>query len=316
MRIGVARALLYYNFYPFWETFFKEVGAEVIISPPTNRQILSTGVKYALDELCFPVKLFYGHILSLKDKVDYLFVPRIASVERKFFVCAKFWGLPDVIKNSIENIPPLLTTDINLNRRSLNKSMRQLGKQLTSNSFRIYAACKKAKRAQEKFLQLTQQISSPAEFVAFLEGKKIKTALTNNCKIGLIGRSYNIYDEYLNMDIVAKLEKMNISVITPEMLPSALLYKEAKELSRQNYWTYGRNMLGAAHYLAKGKVDGLIFLFSFGCGPDSLLVELAFRKLKNKIPILSLVFDEERAEANMITRLESFIEIIKKNKER
>lgn len=316
MKIGVARALLYYNFYPLWKTFFKELGAEVIISPPTNRQILSLGVKYALDELCLPVKLFYGHILSLKDKVDFLFVPRIASVEKKFFVCAKFWGLPDVIKNSLENIPPLLTTDIDLNRKSLNKSMRRLGRQLTSNSFKTYAACKKAKKAQEKFLQLIQQISSPAEFGAFLEGKKIKRAPTNNCKIGLIGRSYNIYDEYLNMDIMAKLEKMNISVITSEMFPSALLHKEAKKLSRQNYWTYGRDMLGATHYLARGKVDGLIFLLSFGCGPDSLLVELALRKLKNKIPILSLVFDEERAEANMITRLESFIEIIKKNKER
>lgn len=314
MRIGIPRALLYYNLYPFWKAFLREVGGEVIVSRPTNRQIFSVGVKYALDECCLPVKIFYGHILSLRDKVDYLFVPRIASLEKRSFVCAKLWGLPDVIKNSLENIPPLLTTDIDLNRRALNKSMWQLGRRLSRSPFRIHTACRKAKEAQEKFVQLIQQISSPAELVPFLEGKKTKRGVTNNCKVGLIGRSYNVHDRYLNMDIVSKLGKMGVSVISSEMLPPVLLLKEAEKLSKQNYWTYGRNMLGAAHYLAKKRVDGLIFLVSFGCGPDSLLIELAIRKLKDRIPILSLIFDEGRAETNMITRLETFIEIIKKDK--
>ena len=315
-RVGIARALLYYNLYPLWGAFLEKMGTEVIVSSPTNRQICSAGVKHALDELCLPMKIFYGHILSLKDKVDYLFVPRIASIERGSFVCAKFWGLSDVIKNSLEDIPPLLTTNIDLNRKSLKKSMWHLGRKLTRSPFRIHGAYRKAKEAQRNFLQSTQKISSPAEFVALLEKKKTKANSISNYKVGLIGRSYNIYDEYLNMDIVSKLEKMGVSVTVPEVLPPAILHKEAKKLSRQNYWTYGNEMLGAAHYLAKGKVDGLIFLASFGCGPDSLLVELAIRKLEDRIPILSLIFDEGRAETNILTRLESFIEIIKKSIER
>lgn len=326
-RVGIARALLYYNLYPLWGAFLEKMGTEVIVSSPTNRQIFSAGVKHALDELCLPMKIFYGHILSLKDKVDYLFVPRIASIERGSFVCAKFWGLSDVIKNSLEDIPPLLTTNIDLNRKSLKKSMWYLGGKLTRSPFRIHSAYRKAKEAQRNFLQSTQKISCPAEFVALLEKKKTKanftplenpslTGFINHHKVGLIGRSYNIYDEYLNMDIVSKLEKMGVSVIVPEVLPPAILHKEAKKLSRQNYWSYGNEMLGAAHYLAKGKVDGLIFLASFGCGPDSLLVELAIRKLEDRIPILSLIFDEGRAETNILTRLESFIEIIKKSIER
>ncbi len=314
MKVGIPRALLYYNFYPFWKTFLTELGAEVIVSPPTNRQILSDGVKYAVDEVCLPVKIFFGHVISLKDKVDYLFIPRIASIEKKFFICAKFWGLPDVIRNSLEDIPPLLTTDVDLNRRSLYRSMWQLGRRLGANFFNIHTAYRKARGIQEKFLQSRQQIRSPAEFLALLEDEKIKVNSANNYKIGLIGHPYNIYDDYLNIDIAAKLEEMGASIVTPEMLSLTLLYEETKRLSRKNYWTYGKDMLGAAHYLARGKVDGLIFLVSFNCGPDSLLTELAIRKIEDKIPILLLIFDEERAEAGMMTRIESFMEIVKKRK--
>lgn len=314
MKVGIPRALLYYNFYPFWKTFLTELGAEVIVSPPTNRQILSDGVKYAVDEVCLPVKIFFGHVISLKDKVDYLFIPRIASIEKKFFICAKFWGLPDVIRNSLEDIPPLLTTDVDLNRRSLYRSMWQLGRRLRANLFKIHTAYRKARGIQEKFLQSRQQIRSPAEFLALLEGEKVKVNSATNSKIGLIGRPYNIYDDYLNMDIAARLEEMGASVVTPEMLSPTLLYEETKRLSRKNYWTYGKDMLGAARYLARERVDGLIFLVSFNCGPDSLLTELAIRKIEDKIPVLLLIFDEERAEAGMMTRIESFMEIVKKRK--
>jgi len=314
MKVGIPRALLYYNFYPFWKTFLTELGAEVIVSPPTNRQILSDGVKYAVDEVCLPVKIFFGHVISLKDKVDYLFIPRIASIEKKFFICAKFWGLPDVIRNSLEDIPPLLTTDVDLNRRSLYRSMWQLGRRLRANLFKIHTAYRKARGIQEKFLQSRQQIRSPAEFLALLEGEKVKVNWATNSKIGLIGRPYNIYDDYLNMDIAARLEEMGASVVTPEMLSPTLLYEETKKLSRKNYWTYGKDILGAARYLARERVDGLIFLVSFNCGPDSLLTELAIRKIEDKIPVLLLIFDEERAEAGMMTRIESFMEIVKKRK--
>lgn len=183
VRVGIPRALLYYNFYPFWKTFLTELGAEVIVSPPTNRHILSDGVKYAVDEVCLPVKIFFGHVISLKDKVDYLFIPRIASIEKKFFICAKFWGLPDVIRNSLEDIPPLLNTDIDLNRKSLFHSMWQLGRRLGANFFNIHTAYRKARGIQEKFLQSRQQIRSPAEFLALLEGEKVNplTSILSAC---------------------------------------------------------------------------------------------------------------------------------------
>jgi len=35
IKIGIPGALLYY---PMWQTFFEELGAEVVVSPPTTQE--------------------------------------------------------------------------------------------------------------------------------------------------------------------------------------------------------------------------------------------------------------------------------------
>ncbi|MCG8532537.1 MAG: acyl-CoA dehydratase activase-related protein, partial [Desulfovibrionales bacterium] len=90
--VGIPRCLFYYNYFPGWNEFFHGFGAKVILSPPTNKKILDLGVQQAVDEVCLPVKLFFGHVEILKKKVDYLFVPRIMSVTPKEWICPKFLG--------------------------------------------------------------------------------------------------------------------------------------------------------------------------------------------------------------------------------
>ena len=62
------------------------------------------------------------------------------------------------------------------------------------------------------------------------------------------------------------------------------------------------------------KVDGIIIISSFPCGPDSLSNELAIRKVKN-IPILKLIFEDFNSDIGIITRLESYFDILKAKKE-
>jgi predicted nucleotide-binding protein (sugar kinase/HSP70/actin superfamily) len=98
------------------------------------------------------------------------------------------------------------------------------------------------------------------------------------------------------------------------MLPEKTIRREGRIFSRELYWTYGREIVGAASYLANGRADAIILLTSFGCGPDSLMSELIVRKLKDGIPIMSLVFDEGTGEAGLLTRLESFVDMVKRTK--
>ena len=151
-----------------------------------------------------------------------------------------------------------------------------------------------------------------------MEGKTPEPRRAGNgkpsCRIGLVGHCYNLYDRYVNLDIISRLEALGAGVVTPDMLPEAALGREARVLSRELYWTYGKEILGAAGYLSRGRVDGIILLISFACGPDSLLAELAVRKLRDRVPMMLVVIDEETGEAGLMTRLESFVDMVQRRK--
>ena len=58
------------------------------------------------------------------------------------------------------------------------------------------------------------------------------------------------------------------------------------------------------------RIDGIIILSTFPCGPDSMVNEIVIRRVKDK-PILNLILDGQEGTAGLETRLESFIDIIK-----
>ena len=140
-RIGIPRALQFYEYYPLWRTFFEHLGLQVIVSPPTNRELVTAGAKVVADVTCLPVKVYAGHVIWLRDygEVDYVFTPAIRNVERDAFHCAKFKGLPDIIKSTIPDCPPLLDIEIDpqLSRISYEKAFYRLGRKFTSNSRKI-----------------------------------------------------------------------------------------------------------------------------------------------------------------------------------
>ncbi len=301
-KIGIPKGLLNHKFCPMWQTFFEGLGLDTVISPPTTRKIVEDGIRHTIDEACLPVKVFSGHCFYLRDKVDLLFVPHMVSVEKGNFVCCKFLGLPDVIKNCIPDIPRVVTVDIDLNRKSWRRSMYELGWNFTKNPITLERAYRKALNAQRE---------SASE-----QGESWKREEFTGLTIGLIAHSYNIYDRYVNLNIIKKLENLGATVVTPDALPSELIRRKGRSFSSEVYWTYGREIVGAASYLAEEKADGIILLTSFGCGPDSLLCELVIRRLKDEIPIMQLIFDEETGEAGLMTRLETFVDMVASNSSR
>ena len=113
-KIGIPRSLFYFKFITLWETFFNHIGAEVIVSDPTNKRILEDGVKACVDEACIPIKLFHGHVINLKDRVEYIFVPRFTSISKWEYICPEFGGLPDMVRHTLKGLPPLIDTEINM----------------------------------------------------------------------------------------------------------------------------------------------------------------------------------------------------------
>lgn len=308
IKVGIVRGLLYYKYVAMWEEFFKNLGCEVVKSPPTNKEILAMGLSVAIDESCLAIKIFLGHVDYLKDKVDYVLVPRIESLVKKEFLCTKFMGLPDIVRNSFDDVK-VLDFSISANEGSSERyAYFKLGRKFSSNPFKIRNAYKKACLAQSRFEKSLEGGFIPREFLN--KGLKNKGLL----KIAVLGHPYNVYDEFLGVPILKKLEELDVEIKTVENINSELSKKLSKDISEKLYWTYNKEILGAAQYYLKNGIDGIIFLVSFPCGPDSLSIEMVIKKMKNKIPIMVLVLDELQAEAGLQTRLESFVDILKMKK--
>ena len=83
ITIGIPRALmLFYQQFPFWRTFFNELGFRVVISPESNSQLIKKSLGMIVAETCFPVELMHGHIYgSLEKGADYVFTPFIINAK-------------------------------------------------------------------------------------------------------------------------------------------------------------------------------------------------------------------------------------------
>ncbi len=93
------------------------------------------------------------------------------------------------------------------------------------------------------------------------------------------------------------------------------LHHSLSQLVGYPYWTYESEVIGAGGYYLQADIDGVISLAAFGCGPDSLMLDLLRRHAEklNK-PFLSLVLDEHTAETGINTCLEAFIDMIRQRK--
>src|SRR5512136_2657258 len=141
LRIGIPRALNFYHHYPLWRTFLQALGAEVVVSPATNRDLVAAGAKVVADVTCLPIKVHAGHVIWLRDhgQVDFVLTPAIRSVEKDAFHCAKFQALPDITKATVPDCPPLLDIEIDVHRRKIYPAdaFRRMGFKFTWNPLKI-----------------------------------------------------------------------------------------------------------------------------------------------------------------------------------
>jgi len=323
MRVGIPRSLLYYKYLPFWKTFLSELGLEVETSPLTNKQILSWGVEIAENELCVPVKAFYGHCMALRGKVDALFVPRVVSVEEREYTCPKFLGLPDMVAAVADRLelPPLLTPKLNQREKPsefrwqlINFAREEFG----LGRIEAVAALDSARRAQKQYQDGLVGGRTPLDLLpaSRLNRPRWKAPAERRKRIGLLGHPYNIYDGYITQNLIARLEEMGADLVVPEMTDHHVLMQAATDVPKQLYWSYEKEIMGAVNYWTENKmVDGVIYVLAFACGPDSLVqVLIEHRARMHKVPLMSLTIDEHSGEAGLVTRIEAFTDMLMRKK--
>lgn len=298
ITIGIPKALLYYKYKDLWISFFENLGCEIIISPNTNKQILEDGIKFSMDESCLAMKIYMGHVYYLIDKCDYILVPRLKCVKKHEKLCTNFSALYDLIHNVFDKNLIHYNLDVDKKEDEL-YAFTTMGLSLGFPYRKIISAYKEAKE-KEKLLN-ERRISKQKSLIAS----------SNKIKILLAGHPYNLYDEYIGKQIERILEKSNIDIIYSDNYDQKYLETEVKQIAPHNYWTYNKEIIASiVHY--QDVVDGIILVTSFPCGPDSLSNEMILRSVK--IPITNLVMDEADANTGLLTRVESFIDILEERR--
>lgn len=316
MKIGIPRGLGIYEYPMLFVKFFENLGIEVVMSDKTNSQILKDGIEKSLVESCLASKIFMGHVENLvkrskEENIDYIFIPRLCTFENNQTICVKFFAIYDICKNIFDSKFLTLNIDYEKNNTEFN-SFIKLGKKLGKTRAQIICAYIKARKMQRIYDEnkYHKQLN---------EIKKTSDEL----KVLIVAHPYVLYDEMLGKSIINSLKKENVKILFANINsfsmenPKFLRWIRDKNseyinISNSIFWKSSKNLLnGLSTNLIN--IDGIIYISVFPCGTDSLVNELAIRKI-NDIPSLNLVLDEQDANTGINTRIESFLDILNMNK--
>jgi len=310
--VGIPRALMvFYQQFPFWRTFFEELGFRVVISRESDKSLVTESIETITTETCLPVELMHGHVIDLMEKgVDYIFLPFIVNAKfregNRTFNCNCPWiqtypfMVKAALKGKIEESKLLIPT---LHFRFFE---RALVKEMTAY-FNSKFGIEKEKIRKAVYKADEVQVNFEKQLLDY--GRNIFENIPRDCRpVVLLGRPYNSTDSHLNLGLIEKLIAQNVMPVPVDMLD--LTPYNIFENYRNMYWPNGQKIIAAAQHVAK--TDGLyaVYLSNFRCGPDSFIWHYVTEELKGK-PFLHLEVDEHSADAGMVTRIEAFLDSLR-----
>jgi predicted CoA-substrate-specific enzyme activase len=305
--MGLPRAMYTYDRLPFWATFFKACGFDLMLSRQTDKKIRESGIEGSVAEPCFPIRVAHGHVAELiEEGADHIFLPNLLNEETdhpemESHACP--WGqtLPHVIRfaphfeaHADKFYAPIL--HFRRGPEFVGEALRTSLKPLGVPGRVVEAALKEAYEAQAEFRgRLTD---AGAEALALLEER-------DELGIVLIGRPYNIYDSGVNMDIPTKLRRYyGANVIPMDFLP--LWGTDTRDITANMFWNYGRKILQAAKITSQHPNLHIVYMTNFKCGPDSYIKH--YMGAASPEPFLVLQFDEHTNDAGAMTRCEAYLD--------
>ena len=311
ISIGLPRALtLFYQQFPFWRTFFEDLGFRVVLSHETDNQIVRKSLDMLVAETCFPVEVMHGHIYDLLEKqVDYVFTPFIINTKAgddnptTNYNCPWIQTFPFMVKAALtdEVAKKLLVPTLNFRYfgKVLNKELSDfMWEKFRIPSKKVLNAIAKADQAQSRFEEAL--VVRGQEVLENLPGDK-------ECMV-IMGRQYNTGDPALNLSMVEKLINLDVVPIPMDFLP--LGSEHITDDYPQMYWPNGQRLLAAARIVARDERLHAVYMGNFRCGPDSFLAHFVHEEMAGK-SYMEIEIDEHSADAGMITRYEAFLDSLK-----
>jgi len=293
--IGIPRVLNIYEDYPFWFTFFTQLGYRVVLSGRSTKTIYEIGMDTIPSESeCYPAKLVHGHIVDLVKKgVKKIFYPSIPlnikedPEANNHYNCPIVTSYPETIRANMdileqENVTfyhPFLPID---NPKRMRKRLiEELGQPEGLTAQEITKALEEAYAELERYKNDVRKKGEEA--LEYIEKHNLKG-------IVLAGRPYHL-DPEINHGIPELIQSFNLAVLSEDSI--CHLVKIERPLRVVDQWMYHTRLYAAAQFVADKANLELIQLNSFGCGLDAVTTDQVKEILERYDKIYTLLKIDE-----------------------
>lgn len=314
--VGIPRVLNMYENYPFWHTFFTNLGFRVELSSESNKKIYEMGIESIPSEsACYPAKMVHGHIMQLIESgVNFIFYPSVVYERKEIegatnhYNCPIVTSYPENIKNNVEQIKSIKFKNPFLNfndKQLLYKRLYDELKELNISLNEIKIAVNKSWDEQNKF---KNDIKSKGEEVLKYINENNITAVV------LAGRPYHI-DPEINHGIPELINSYKIAILTEDSV--AHLGKVKRPLVVMDQWAYHSRLYAAASFVATQDNIEFVQLNSFGCGLDAVTTDEAKEIIESANKIYTVLKIDEISNLGAARiRIRSLIAAIEERKKK
>ncbi len=184
-------------------------------------------------------------------------------------------------------------------------------------------------RKSTNISQLRRALKEGLKEISNVEIDKNKDIL----HVDLTGEIYIVNDEFSNQNLERELGAMGVqvrrSLTVSSFLKDAIIpkifkkgethleraYRLAKPYLMRDIGGDALECVSDVLYAKERNVDGLIHVSPFTCMPE-IMSQNIFPKMREdtSLPILSLIMDEQTGRAGYITRLEAFVDLMRRKK--
>ena len=320
-KIAIAEAFQLKGMFPFFATFLRTLGQELLVVRAEGHAQLRRGIEEANIPYCAPMQQYHGLVADMAaTDADLVFVPMLRDLppvkdEKHTWLCPIVQGAGDVVRRDLAGLLDAGASGAP-GTRLLSPVFRSGSGFLDGEAF--VAACGDLART----LGVTDDrhwrdahAAAREEQLRFEEAcEAIGRRALDRCRdegllpVGVLGRAYTIHDDVLNSNVPALLREQGAVAIPVDCWPAS----KDTPLVPGAFWGYTQRILRAAHEIRR--MDGAygVFTSNYACGPDSFTLH-HFQRLMEGKPYAIIETDGHAGDAGTKTRIEAFLHCVRED---
>ncbi len=335
---------------------FEGLGCETVVPPPITRRTIELGSRYSPEFVCLPFKINLGNFIEAIESGANCLVQAGRSGPCRYGLYGEAqeqilrdlgynFKMLDLFSggrqfNLLHNVGSLNTGfllprlikygALTVRKIQLIDKLEEMGRNIRGSEAKKGSVSKILETGMKKLDDARDWSSINNAGRGILDRlKSVETRKRKDLiKIGIVGELFVVMEQMANYEIETKLGNMGVQVHRPLNLSSLLKYsvfpsqshkvsRTGRRFMRYELGAHASHSVGHAVQFAEEGMDGIIQLYPFTCMPEVSARSILTRVSKAyNIPMLHFSLGEQSAEAGFDTRLEAFVDMIRRGKKR